>query len=82
MSENETDNDPNDTERRRIHFLTDVRDLGAAYECRRCGHATATKVEMYEHRKGLVSRCFRERLKQKIRSLRPDTFHSNTDQDE
>lgn len=48
---------------RRIHFLTEVRDLGAAYECRRCGHATATEVEMYEHRKGLFSRCFRSRVK-------------------
>lgn len=56
-----------------IHFLTDVRDLGAAYECKRCGHDTATKVEMFEHRKGFLSSCFRTRLKQKLRSLRRAT---------
>lgn len=61
-----------DSDRKRIHFLNDVEDLGAAYRCERCGHATATKTRMKWHRKGLISHCFRTRLKQKWRSLGTD----------
>lgn len=76
-----TDGGTAGTERRRIHFLTDVRDLGVEYECKRCGHVTASKVEMNEHRKGMIPHCFRVRLKQKWRSLRTDTDRSGGDGD-
>lgn len=57
-------------EQKRIHFLTEVDDLGAAYECLRCGHATATKVEMKEHRDGLtLSECDWNRLKAWVSNL-------------
>lgn len=57
-------------EQRRTHFITDIEDLGAAYRCKRCGYATATKVEMWEHRKGFVPQCMRERIKQKYHNLK------------
>lgn len=59
---------PGDT--KRIHFISDVEDHGAAYKCQRCGHVTGTAVEMYEHRKGLINSCLLARLKAKLRSLR------------
>lgn len=50
---------------RRIHFLEDVSDHGAAYECQRCGYTAATKIEIKWHRDGfLLSACERARLKQ------------------
>lgn len=52
--------------KKRIHFLTDVTDHGAAYECQRCGHITSTDVEMYEHRKGILTSFFLQRLKQRF----------------
>lgn len=55
------------SEQKRIHFLTEVEDLGAAYRCKRCDHATATKVEMYEHRSGIISPCLRKRLLEYVR---------------
>lgn len=72
---NDSNSDTTTDGTKRIHFLTGVEDLGAAYVCQRCGHATAMKVEMWEHRKGLISRCFRTRLKRKWRSL-----HTGTEQ--
>lgn len=60
----------------RLHFLSDVRELddvddhGAAYECRRCGHVTGTKVEMWEHRKGLISPCDVARVRQWLQEKR------------
>lgn len=60
---------------RRIHFLSDVEEVvpNAAYKCLKCGHTTATKVEMYEHRKGFLTDCFISRLKQKYRELRGES---------
>lgn len=66
-----TDTPTNST--KRIHFLTDVRDYGAAYECQRCGHATATKVEMWEHRSGLITPCEWTRFKSWLNALRSTT---------
>lgn len=54
---------------KRLHFLSGVEDHGAAYECKKCGHVAAFKVEMKEHRSGLVSPCLRTRLASKLRSL-------------
>lgn len=54
------------SETKRIHFVTDVKDYGFGYECKRCGYRTAFKVYMKEHRDGLLSPCFRERLKQRL----------------
>lgn len=56
-------------ERNRIHFLTNVDDHGAAYECKRCGETTMTKWQMYQHRDGLLSECLRTRIKQWVNSL-------------
>ena len=52
---------------KRIHFIGDIEDLGAVYKCKRCGHATATKVEMKEHRDGIIiTNCEIQRLKNYI----------------
>lgn len=56
---------------KRIHFLSEVEDLGAAYRCERCGHATATKTEMKWHRDGLFSECDRARLRRWWEGARP-----------
>lgn len=57
------------TERRRIHFLTDVEELGVGWKCLRCGYAAFSKEEMYDHRKGFISHCLRERVFWKIRDF-------------
>lgn len=58
-------------ETKRIHLLHDVTDHEAAYECQRCGHVTATKVEMKWHRDGIpLSSCDWARVKQWVQSLR------------
>lgn len=49
-----------------VHFMTDVEDLGAAYRCERCGHSTATKVGMYDHRSGLFGPCVRRIILQEL----------------
>jgi hypothetical protein len=49
-------------ERQRVHFLTGVEDYGPAYRCKRCGLTTATKIEMWNHRRGIISECDRKRL--------------------
>lgn len=58
---------------RHIGFLTEVSDYGAAYECQRCEHTTATKVEMWEHRSGLITPCEWARFKSWLNALRPST---------
>lgn len=57
--------------RKRIHFMSDVEEVvpGAAYRCKRCGHATATMMGMFEHRGGdnlLFSACLFNRLKHRL----------------
>jgi len=49
---------------KRLHFLGDVEDYGAAFGCKRCGFNCATKTEMYQHRRGILSDCRQERIKQ------------------
>lgn len=49
---------------RRIHFMTDVHgDPDGQMACELCGF-TGTKEEIYENRRGLVSECDKERLRQ------------------
>lgn len=66
-----------DSETERIHFLEEVEDCGAAYRCLRCRHATSTKVEMKEHRDGVISPCFRTRMVCLLRSVWPGTGGQN-----
>jgi hypothetical protein len=64
-----------DDEQYRIHFLNDLKnldsefnleDLDSGHKCLRCGFIAVTKEQMYEHRKGLLSPCFKRRVKQWI----------------
>ena len=77
MSSNRPPSDDDD-ERYRIHFLDDLKDLDSefnledldsGYKCLRCGFIAVTKEQMYEHRKGLLSHCFKRRVKQWITNL-------------
>lgn len=57
-------------EAKRIHFVPEVEDLGAAYVCKRCGHATSTMVEMKQHRDGIITDCLKMRLKSFAANIR------------
>lgn len=58
-----------DSERRRIHFLTDLEELDVGWKCQRCEYAASSTEEMYEHRAGFMSRCFRQQIVRKVREF-------------
>jgi len=56
------DKPPFHDERYRIHFLHSIEDLDSGYKCLKCGFIAVTRQQMYDHRKGLLSQCFKKRL--------------------